>query len=429
MAQCSICYDDVIDHPAPEGMEATGSHRSSCGHLFHPKCISKWHVSQEESTCPMCRKKAGEMEDCSLRLAQEETAEPDLEEDDDVIHITRVGMDYIIRSHGGMGVIADVEARLDFDQFGEVTIARPELALIMAEQGATPLSDEQWTRLTTIYPSAEPEEDAEPADVRTRFGTVLTFAMWEPEDSPRALDGAGTTLLERAQEVLASSAVIAPEDTEAWAVAQEHARTIVERAGGGVHHYSNQHACPLERFSTGVIPASYTPEHGVWCDICDNTCATVPFYHCNACEFDICGPCYLDERVGAEMVNQNRSILGRANLDALEDDEDDMSRITRIVVDVEHQPGPFDFEYEGARFTLRRSDIQRLLQERGSLATMVEFFNEEGEDPGAETLVVTMTLESLNARFASLGANPVSFMDAQRAVEARPRVILNPEDD
>ena len=306
MTQCSICYDDVIDYPAPEGTEATGSHRSSCGHIFHPKCISKWHVSQEESTCPMCRKKATEMEDCSLRDAQEESeGTVDEEEDlDDVIRITRVGMDYIIRSHGGMGVVADVEARLEFDQFSEVTIAREHLAQIMAQQGATPLSDEQWTRLTTIYPSAEPEEDAEPADL-PRFGG-LTFAMWDPEDY--------------------------------------------------------------------------------------------------------------------------RSILGRANLDPLDDDEDDMSRMTRIVVDVEHQPGPFDFEYEGARFTLRRADIQRLLQERGSLATMVEFFNEEGEDPGAETLVVTMTLESLNARFASLGASPVSFMDAQRVLEARPRVILNPED-
>jgi len=428
MAQCSICYDDVIDYPAPEGTEATGSHRSSCGHIFHPKCISKWHVSQEESTCPMCRKKATEMEDCSLRDAQEESeGTVDEEEDlDDVIHITRVGMDYIIRSHGGMGVIADVEARLEFDQFGEVTIGRQMFALIMAEQGATPLSDEQWTRLTTIYPSAEPEEDAEPAEI-PRFGG-LTFAMWEPEDSPRALDGAGTSLLERAQEVLASTAVIAPEDTEAWAVVQEQARAIVARETQVVHHYSTQHACALERFSTGVIPASYSPEHGAWCDICDNSCVTVPFYHCDACTFDICGPCYLEERLRAEMVNQNRSILGRANLDALEDDEDDMSRITRIVVDVEHQPGPFDFEYEGARFTLRRADIQRLLQERGSLATMVEFFNEEGEDPGAETLVVTMTLESLNARFASLGASPVSFMDAQRVLEARPRVILNPED-
>jgi hypothetical protein len=335
-------------------------------------------------------------------------------------------MDYIIRSQGGMGVVADVEARLEFDQFGEVTIARDHLALIMTQQGATPLSDEQWTRLTTIYPPAEPEEDAEPAEI-PRFGG-LTFAMWEPEDSPRALDGAGTSLLERAQEVLASTAVIAPEDTEAWAVVQEQARAIVARETQVVHHYSTQHACALERFSTGVIPASYSPEHGAWCDICDNSCVTVPFYHCDACTFDICGPCYLEERLRAEMVNQNQSILGRANLDALEDDEDDMSRIARIVVDVEHQPGPFDIEYEGARFTLRRADIQRLLQERGSLATMVEFFNEEGEDPGAETLVVTMTLESLNARFASLGASPVSFMDAQRVLEARPRVILNPED-
>jgi hypothetical protein len=38
------------------------------------------------------------------------------------------------------------------------------------------------------------------------------------------------------------------------------------------------------------------------------------------------------------------------------------------------------------------------------MATMVEFFNEEGEPPTEQTLVVTMTLESLNNRFASLGA-------------------------
>ena len=387
MTQCSICYDDVIDYPAPEGTEATGSHRSSCGHIFHPKCISKWHVSQEESTCPMCRKKATEMEDCSLRHAQEESeGTVDEEVSDDTIRITRVGMDYIIRSQGGMGVVADVEARLEFDQFSEVTIAREHLAQIMAQQGATPLSDEQWTRLTTIYPPAEPEEDAEPAELPwIPWSRGLTFAMLEPEESPPPLTQ--------------------PE-----------------------FHYSTQHACALERFSTGVIPASYSSDHGVRCDICDKSCVTVPFYHCDACTFDICGPCYLEERMRAEMVNQERSILGRANLDPLDDDEDDMSRITRIVVDVEPNPGPFDFEYEGARFTLRRADIQRLLQDRGSLATMVEFFNEEGEEPGAETLVVTMTLESLNARFASLGASPVSFMDAQRAVEARPRVILNPED-
>jgi hypothetical protein len=77
-----------------------------------------------------------------------------------------------------------------------------------------------------------------------------------------------------------------------------------------------------------------------------------------------------------------------------------------------------------------------------------EFFNEDmgGEE---QTLVVTMTLESLNNRFASLGATPVTFMEATIAISTihretlritrfpdgthnvmvQQRVILNPEDE
>ena len=111
-------------------------------------------------------------------------------------------------------------------------------------------------------------------------------------------------------------------------------------------------------------------------------------------------------------------------------------------------PGPFDAG-EPHRFSFRRADIQRLLQAHGSTATMEEFFNEE--DGEEETLVVTMTLESLNNRFASLGALlPVTFMEATIAVSTinretlqiitfaddtrdvvikQQRVILNPEDE
>ncbi|NBO09382.1 MAG: hypothetical protein EBV30_08575 [Actinobacteria bacterium] len=110
-------------------------------------------------------------------------------------------------------------------------------------------------------------------------------------------------------------------------------------------------------------------------------------------------------------------------------------------------PGPFDVG-ESPRFTLRRADIQDLLQSHGSTATVEEFFNEElgGEE---QTLVVTMTLESLNNRFASLGATPITFMEATIAVSTmhretlritsfpdgshnvavRQRVIINPEDE
>lgn len=78
-------------------------------------------------------------------------------------------------------------------------------------------------------------------------------------------------------------------------------------------------------------------------------------------------------------------------------------------VDVTHSPGPFDFP--DSSFTLRRGDVEGLLHAHGSRATMVEFFNEE--DGEEETLVVTMTLESLNARFASLGATPVVAAELQ----------------
>jgi hypothetical protein len=62
MTDCSICINPVVDHPA---LGATGSHRSSCGHIFHPKCIAKWHSSHWKSTCPLCRKDATELEDCA----------------------------------------------------------------------------------------------------------------------------------------------------------------------------------------------------------------------------------------------------------------------------------------------------------------------------------------------------------------------------
>ena len=162
MSECSICYDPVIDFPAPEGLEATGSHRSSCGHLFHPKCISKWHLRQEESTCPMCRKEATELEDCAP-----EESEAEEEEDEEyyyvggVIRLSRAGLEFILRTAGGVGVTAGVEAEIQFDEFNEVVIERSELGHILQEQGGTPLSDAQWTQLTSVYPPAEYNDDEE----------------------------------------------------------------------------------------------------------------------------------------------------------------------------------------------------------------------------------------------------------------------------
>ena len=59
---CPICYTPIVEHPAPAGMKATGSTKTSCGHTFHPGCLSTWYNAQAEATCPCCRAEATETE-------------------------------------------------------------------------------------------------------------------------------------------------------------------------------------------------------------------------------------------------------------------------------------------------------------------------------------------------------------------------------
>lgn len=402
-SDCSICYDPVIDFPAPE---ATGSHRSSCGHLFHPKCISKWHNGQEHSTCPMCRKEAVEMEDCAPEAEEEDESDDEDEEDfhgGGVIRISRAGLEFILRTAGGVGVTAGVEAEIQFDEFNEVVIERSELGRILQEQGGNPLSDAQWTLLTSVYPPAEYNDD----DDEVVAGAIALVAPPQLTFAPSADEEADPT--QRARALLANpeppASVVTPEDREAWALVLDSARATIARHAAAERHPSSQHPCPLEFFAAGDIPPTYGVADRVSCDICKAQQVTITFYHCAECQFDVCAECFMPP---AEVV---------------------------------HAPGPFDIE-ESPRFTLRRADIQRLLQTHGSMATMEEFFNEE--DGEEHTLVVTMSLESLNARFASLGATPVAlaefrtretlqitaFADGTRDIVVKQqRIILNPEED
>ena len=434
MSDCSICYDAVIDFPAPE---ATGSHRSSCGHLFHPKCIAKWHLRQEGSTCPMCRKEAVEMEDCAPE--EEDEDEEDEEDEDDeedvrvldilaradagefdgggLIRVSRASLEYILRDFGGVGMTAGVEAEVEINEFNEVVIERFELARILQEQGGTPLSDAQWSQLTSVYPPAEyNEDDDEDGPMVPVAPPQLTFAP-SADEQPEQPDPT-----QRARALLANPAppasVVTPEDMEAWNIVLDSARATIARHAAAERHHSSQHPCPLEFFEAGDIPPEYGVAMSVPCDICRVQQIRIPFYHCVECQFDVCAECFKPP-AAEEAV---------------------------------HTPGPFDVA-ESPRFTLRRADIQALLQSHGSTATVEEFFNEElgGEEQGEErTLIVTMSLESLNNRFASLGALlPVTFMEATIAVSTvhretlhitrfpdgthnvmvRQRVILNPEDE
>ena len=346
------------------------------------------------------------MEDCAPEAEEEDESDDEDEEDfhgGGVIRISRAGLEFILRTAGGVGVTAGVEAEIQFDEFNEVVIERSELGRILQEQGGNPLSDAQWTLLTSVYPPAEYNDD----DDEVVAGAIALVAPPQLTFAPSADEEADPT--QRARALLANpeppASVVTPEDREAWALVLDSARATIARHAAAERHPSSQHPCPLEFFAAGDIPPTYGVADRVPCDICKAQQVTIPFYHCAECHFDVCAECFMPP---AEVV---------------------------------HAPGPFDIE-ESPRFTLRRADIQRLLQTHGSMATMEEFFNEE--DGEEHTLVVTMSLESLNARFASLGATPVAlaefrtretlqitaFADGTRDIVVKQqRIILNPEED
>jgi hypothetical protein len=176
---CGICHDDVINAgTASCAGAATGSLKTSCGHIFHPKCLWKWYSTQDENNCPMCRTSATEWERVrdDEEVGEEEEAGFD---DGGLIRITRVAMEGILRNQGGIGVTAGVEAELAFDVYGEATTTRYEFARIMAEQGATALTDESWSQLMSLFPAGE--DDVLSAIIAAEAAPTLSFGHWEPE--------------------------------------------------------------------------------------------------------------------------------------------------------------------------------------------------------------------------------------------------------
>jgi len=146
---CSICLDHV-------DAKTTGRVEMTCGHIFHFKCLTRWFSNQDESSCPMCRKKPSEFEDFAQededKEDEEEDVEDEEEEEDDTIYLSRLAIDAIIRYKGGLGLNATLDAEVGFDEIGYATIARSEFERITHAQGCTPFSDAHWNRLKTIYP-------------------------------------------------------------------------------------------------------------------------------------------------------------------------------------------------------------------------------------------------------------------------------------
>ena len=270
MTDCSICITPVVDHPA---LGATGSHRSSCGHIFHPKCIAKWHLSQERSTCPLCRKAATDLEDCAPRPEAEEA---DSLDSGGSIYISRSIMDSILRGSGGFGMTAGVEAEVQFDGIGPhdgTTITRYELERIIREQGGNPFSDAMWDHLMSIHP------------VNTQ-GVAVTSDQRQREIVTRlaSLSAELVSLMGPAAEPVAQPVAELVAELVAEAEPEEPSPL----------HYID-HPCALDFFRAGVIPPSYgAGVTEISCKVCEHPCTTSPFYHCDNCNFDVCLPCFVE---------------------------------------------------------------------------------------------------------------------------------------
>ena len=116
-------------------------------------------------------------------------------------------MEGILRSQGGLGVTAGVEAELAFDVYGVVTITRYEFARIIAEQGGTALTDESWNQMMAMFPAGEdylaevpmlglePEAEHVPGPFDVVAEPRLTFTRAQIADFLRAM-GSSCTVTE-----------------------------------------------------------------------------------------------------------------------------------------------------------------------------------------------------------------------------------------
>jgi hypothetical protein len=147
---CSICLN-------PVEAKTTGRVETTCGHVFHFKCLAQWFSEQDESSCPMCRKKPTEFEDFSKKEEEEggEEEEEEDEEEEELVYLSRANMEYVLRNYGGTGLTYSVLVEVDYDLIGhgEASIPRWLLERFLQEQGARKLSDSQWSQLKSIYPS------------------------------------------------------------------------------------------------------------------------------------------------------------------------------------------------------------------------------------------------------------------------------------
>lgn len=75
-SDCAICFVEIT---AETGRSVLG-----CGHTFHMLCVVRWFSQQDgPSSCPCCRREAGQLDNLPMAEDLDEEAESDEEEDED----------------------------------------------------------------------------------------------------------------------------------------------------------------------------------------------------------------------------------------------------------------------------------------------------------------------------------------------------------
>ena len=111
-----------------------------------------------------------ELEEDEENKDNEEDEEYEEEETVELLGLSRVNMEYVLRKYGGIGVTYEVAVEVDYDLFGsgEAPISRRLLEQFLEQQGAQRLSDSQWSKLVSIYPYY-PEDEEDEEDERIPF--------------------------------------------------------------------------------------------------------------------------------------------------------------------------------------------------------------------------------------------------------------------
>jgi len=160
-SSCSICLNDIT--------RETGVATLSCSHSFHISCIAKWSSTPESSTCPMCRKRLGEMES----TAPLPTIPEEEEQEETEIVISRHELGRLLI---GLGASAESRNMMDimFPTQDPIFLSRYDMNVLIVGL-AEPVDLALWNGLIELYGTPMEEEEAQADEAEAEEPVAVTW--------------------------------------------------------------------------------------------------------------------------------------------------------------------------------------------------------------------------------------------------------------